>query len=74
MFVLRPMLMQSVVLQSMGSNYPTHLKYFGITNGIVFVIKKQTNNKQTNKLCKPLVYKYALDFATGPLPFWVIVI
>ena len=32
--------MQSVVLQIMGSNYHAHLKYFEITNGVVFGIKK----------------------------------
>ena len=33
------LLMQSMVLQIIGSNYHAHLKYFGITNGVVFGIK-----------------------------------
>ena len=33
--------MQSIVLQIMGSTYHAHLKYFGITNGIMFDIKKK---------------------------------
>ena len=32
--------MQSMVLQIMGSNYHAHVKYFGITNGVVFGTKK----------------------------------
>ena len=53
------LLLQSMVLQIMGSNnYHAHLEYFGITNGVVFGIKK---------LCKFLVFKYALDFAIEPL-------
>ena len=35
------LLMQSMVLQIMDSNYHVHLKYFGITNGVVFGIKKK---------------------------------
>ena len=44
------LLMQSMVLQIMGSNYHSHLKYFGITDGI-------------KKLCKLLLFKYVFDFA-----------
>ena len=32
--------MQSMMLQIMGSNYHTHLKYFEITNRVVCGIKK----------------------------------
>ena len=43
------LLMQSMVLQIMGSNNHAHLKYFGITNGVVFGIKKivHVSNFQT---------------------------
>ena len=44
----------------MGSNYHAHLKYFGITYGIVFGIKK---------LCRFLVFKYVFDFTIGPSLF-----
>ena len=53
--------MESMVLQIMGSNYHAHLKYFGITNRVVFGVEK--------KLCKFLLFKYVFDFAKGPLLF-----
>ena len=34
------LLMQSMVLQIIGSNYHAHLTYFGITNRVCFVFKK----------------------------------
>ena len=34
------LLMQRMVLQIMGSNYHAHLKYFEITNGVLFGLKK----------------------------------
>ena len=54
------LLMQSMVLHIMGLNNHTHLKYFGITNGLCLV---------SQNLCKFLVFKYVFDFAMGPLLF-----
>ena len=50
---------QSMVLQIMGSKYHVHLKYFEITDGVVFGIRKIVS----------LVFKYVFDFAMGPLHF-----
>ena len=37
--------MQSMVLQIMGSNYYANLKYFEITNGVLFDITKKKKKK-----------------------------
>ena len=53
------LLMQSMVLQMMGSNYHAHLKYFGITNGGVFGVKN---------IVQVSTFKY-IWFCNGTLTF-----
>ena len=38
--------MQSMVLQIMGSNYHSHLKYLGTTNEVLFGIQKKKKKKE----------------------------